>query len=252
MRAIAFAVAAIFVSAPAGAQNWEEYRYPDYAFSVVFPANPQVETTTYQITDNRSVPARIYSVRHNDTVLKMTIAEIGNAGLDEDAAIDHAIKMLSQGGEVKDNIPQRVDRVYGRQVSLAWADGSHSEAAVFDYKGRLYQIEAKALPGRTDNSADILRFEQSLVFTDDGSNRSEDTIRAGKPVQTQSAHLRVLTTRAALASLRDSGGWRVSAIGGVAGHGVSANEPSDPPGRPRQRRVSCWLFMPLRLNLPTA
>jgi hypothetical protein len=133
---------------------------------------------TYRLVGNRSVPARVYSVRHNDAMLKVTIAEIRDTGLDEGTVIDYAIKMLSQGGEVKDNIPQRVDSVYGRHVSLAWADGSHSKAAVFDYNGRLYQIEAKALPGRTDNSADILRFEQSLVFTDGGSNRSEDMIRA--------------------------------------------------------------------------
>jgi hypothetical protein len=43
---------------------------------------------------------------------------------------------------------------------------------------RLYQIEAKALPGRNDTAADTLRFQQSLVFTDGGSNRSADTIRA--------------------------------------------------------------------------
>ena len=178
MRMIPLAAAAFVASTSAVAQNWEEYSYPEYAFSVVFPANPQVETMTYQVAENRSVPARVYSVRHNDTVLKVTVAEIGNTGLDEGTVIDYAIKMLSRGGEVKDNIPQRVDSVYGRRVSLAWADGSHSKAAVFDYNGRLYQIEAKALPGRTDNSADILRFEQSLVFTDGGSNRSEDTIRA--------------------------------------------------------------------------
>ena len=178
MHMIALAAAALVLSTPAVAQSWEEYTYPEYAFSVVFPANPQVETMTYRFVGNRSVPARVYSVRHNDAMLKVTIAEIRDTGLDEGTVIDYAIKMLSQGGEVKDNIPQRVDSVYGRQVSLAWADGSHSEAAVFDYNGRLYQIEAKALPGRTDNSADILRFEQSLVFTDGGSNRSEDMIRA--------------------------------------------------------------------------
>jgi hypothetical protein len=178
MRMIALAAAALVLSTPAVAQSWEEYTYPEYAFSVVFPANPQVETMTYRLVGNRSVPARVYSVRHNDAMLKVTIAEIRDTGLDEGTVIDYAIKMLSQGGEVKDNIPQRVDSVYGRQVSLAWADGSHSKAAVFDYNGRLYQIEAKALPGRTDNSADILRFEQSLVFTDGGSNRSEDMIRA--------------------------------------------------------------------------
>jgi len=52
MRMIALAVAAFVASPPAVAQSWEEYSYPDYAFSVVFPANPQVETMTYQVADN--------------------------------------------------------------------------------------------------------------------------------------------------------------------------------------------------------
>jgi hypothetical protein len=35
---------AFFPSNPAPAQGWEEYAYPDYAFSVALPANPQVES----------------------------------------------------------------------------------------------------------------------------------------------------------------------------------------------------------------
>src|SRR5258708_7469110 len=100
MRMIALAAAALVLSTPAVAQSWEEYTYPEYAFSVVFPANPQVETMTYRFVGNRSVPARVYSVRHNDAMLKVTIAEIRDTGLDEGTVIDYAIKMLSQGGEV--------------------------------------------------------------------------------------------------------------------------------------------------------
>ena len=62
MRIVAFAVAVFVVSGPAAAQSWQEYSYPDYAFSVAFPANPQVDTTTYEVVDHRSVPARIYQV----------------------------------------------------------------------------------------------------------------------------------------------------------------------------------------------
>ena len=129
MRMIAFVLTATAVSTPAAAQNWQEYSYPEYAFTVAFPANPQVETMTYQAANGRSVPQRIY-------------------------------------------------RVYGRSLGVRGGDGSRSTIAVFDYKGRLYQIEAKALPGGTDSAADTLRFQQSLVFTDGGSNRSEDAIRA--------------------------------------------------------------------------
>jgi hypothetical protein len=45
MRSIPIALAAFVISGPAAAQSWQEYSYPDYAFSVTFPANPQVETT---------------------------------------------------------------------------------------------------------------------------------------------------------------------------------------------------------------
>jgi hypothetical protein len=48
---------------------------------------------------------------------------------------------------------------------------------VFDYNGRLYLVEGKALPGGAA-TVDVLRFQQSLVFTDGGSNRSADAIRA--------------------------------------------------------------------------
>jgi hypothetical protein len=43
---------------PAVAQNWQEYSYPDYSFRVVFPADPQIEITTYRVADDRSVEAQ--------------------------------------------------------------------------------------------------------------------------------------------------------------------------------------------------
>jgi hypothetical protein len=178
MRLIPLILAAFVASGPAAAQSWEEYSYPDYAFSVAFPANPQVQNTTYKIADNRSVPARVYTVRQNNSVFTVTVADLANTGLDERTAIDHAMRTLSAGGKVIFDIPHRIYRVYGRQVAMQGADGSRSTVSVFDYNGRLYQLEAKALPGASDGPADTLRFEQSLVFTDGGSNRSEDTIRA--------------------------------------------------------------------------
>jgi hypothetical protein len=180
MRSITFVLAAIVASGPAAAQSWQEYTYPDYAFAVAFPADPQIETTTYQVADGRSVQARVYSVRQNNIIFEMTVADLAGTNLQESAVIDHAIKTLSAGGEVKVNIPHRIYRVYGRQLSIVGADGSHSTAAVFDYKGRLYQIEGKALPGGSGGNIqfETTRFQQSLTFTDGGSNRSEDAIRA--------------------------------------------------------------------------
>jgi hypothetical protein len=184
MRSIAFVLATLVASAPAAAQGWEEYSYPDYAFSVAFPANPQVDTTTYQVGDSHSVPARIYSVRQANVVFRMMLAELEGTNLEERAVVDHAIKTLSQAATVRLNIPARIYQVYGRQLTIEGADGGRSMVQLFDYNARLYQIEAKVLPGQnfSDLQSDLLRFHQSLTFIDGGSNRSEDEVRAIREV----------------------------------------------------------------------
>jgi hypothetical protein len=176
MRSIPLILAAFAFSAPAVAQSWEEYSYPEYAISVAFPASPQIETTTYQIADDRSVPARVYSVRQDKDEFKMTVAELANTGLGEEAVIDHAIKALSQDATVKVNVPARIYRVYGRQLTIDGADGSRSMVAIFALMGRLFQIQAKVPPG--GNEFELTRFQQSLVFDRDVSNRSAEEVRA--------------------------------------------------------------------------
>jgi hypothetical protein len=143
MRSIPFVLLALaaVTSGPAAAQNWQEYSYPDYSITIVFPADPKVETTTYPIANGRSVEAHVYSVRQNDDVFKVTVAELTNIGLEESAVIDHAIKTLSEGGDVKFDIAHRIDRVYGRQLSILWTDGSRSTAAVV-------RLQGAALPDR--------------------------------------------------------------------------------------------------------
>jgi len=169
MRLIAFMLALCAVSAPASAQSWKEYSYPDYAFRVSFPAQPTVETTTYPAADGHAVPAQIYSVAQDNGVFKMTVADLTNAALEETAVIDHAVAALSKDGEIKVNIPARVSRVFGRQLSILGTDGSRSSIAMFYHEGRLYQIEGKSLPN-SNATADAIRFQQSLIFTDNASN----------------------------------------------------------------------------------
>jgi hypothetical protein len=153
----------------AAAEDWREYSDPDYAFRVSFPGEPKIETTTYQAADGRAVPARVYSVAQDNGVFKVTVADLTETGLEESAVIDHAIKALTQGGEIKVNIPHRVSRVLGRQLSILGQDGSRSTVALFDYKGRLYQVEGISLPSG-NATADAIRFQQSLIFTDNGTN----------------------------------------------------------------------------------
>jgi hypothetical protein len=174
MRLIAITLAlltagTLAASHPASAQSWKEYSYPEQVFRVSFPVDPKIETTTYQAPGGISVPAQVYSATQGNAEFKMTVADLSGAGLEESAVIEHAIKALSQGGEIKVNITARVSRVFGRQLSILGQDGSRSSVALFYYEGRLYQIEGKSLPPGNATS-DAIRFQQSLIFTDNGTN----------------------------------------------------------------------------------
>ena len=180
MRLIAITIAAFVVSGPAVAEGWTEYSYPDYAFKVAFPEDPRIETSTYQVADAHAMEAHVYSVSRDNAEFKVTIAELGDSGLEETAIIDYAIKTLSADGELQVNIPHRINRVFGRQLSILQRDGSRAMVALFDYNGRLYQIIGKSLATGNDATADTIRFVQSLIFTGGVSNRSPEEIRAAQ------------------------------------------------------------------------
>jgi len=171
VRPIPFIAALFFAASPAAAQSWREFAYPTDFFSVAFPADPKVETTTYQAADGRPVEARVYSVSQDGSVFRMTVADLPDPAMQESAVLDHAVRTLSQGSEIKVDIPHRISRVYGRQLSIAAPDGSYSSVAVFYHKQRLYQIEGTVLPTAANATSDAIRFQQSLAFTDDSTNR---------------------------------------------------------------------------------
>jgi hypothetical protein len=180
MRLTAYVLAAFVATSPLAAQSWKQYAFSAYSFSVAFPADPTIETTTYQAPDGRSVGAHVYSVTQASSVLRMTVLELSGAPVEDTSAIEHAVAALAQGCEIKLDIPHHIGAVYGRQLSIDRADGSHSFAAVFYRKWRLYQIEGIAQPGGQGALADAIRFQQSLEFQQ-SLDFAEKAYRPGRP-----------------------------------------------------------------------
>ncbi len=165
MRLIAFIVA-IFAaaSAPAGAQGWKEYEYPNETFTVAFPSDPKIETTSYQAPGGRLVEARVYSVLQEGGAFKVTVADMSDIEESAGNVMAYAVFMLSRRGALKFNIAHSTRRVIGRQASIDGADGSQTYASVFVHNRRLYQIEGTVPAGGA--AADAFRFQQSFDFTD--------------------------------------------------------------------------------------
>jgi hypothetical protein len=158
-------MAAVWAGA-AQADEWKEYAYPELGFAVSFPADPVIETLPYKAPDGSGASEALYSVQQGADLYKVAVVDFSNATVDGTMAVDQAVDLLRENGDIRLNIPARVNRNFGRQLSIIGKDGSHSTVAIFFADHRLYQIQGTVLANSDDpNSGDAIRFQQSLRFT---------------------------------------------------------------------------------------
>jgi hypothetical protein len=164
------------------AQSWQAYSYADAGFAVQLPAAPTVTKGSFKTNTGVTVPAATYSLRQPDALYTLTVADFSQAGVDQQALVDEAVKSFESAGEIKVNVAERIDRHFGRQLSVAGKDGSRSAVAIFFVNRKLYELEGRALPPRPEaGSANTIRFEQSLEFIGLGDQdaRPENRGRGG-------------------------------------------------------------------------
>ena len=165
---VAGSLFAIWTFAAAANETWKEYDYSDLGFAVSFPADPLVEMLPYKTANGATANEIRYSVRQGASLYSASVVDLSNTGIDETAALDGAVTDLRAGGDIKLDIPARVSRHRGRQLSIVGNDGSHSSVAIFFADSKLYEIKGTVLPESDDpGSGDAIRFQQSLRFTGD-------------------------------------------------------------------------------------
>ena len=165
LRIIVTALVLLF-AVPLFAEEWKEYENRDYGFTVHFPGDPSVETSTYKAADGRSFPAHVFSVKQDIGVFRVTVVDMPGKQTGSDAAVmKDATEAAVGSGTIKFDIPHRVRQVYGRQLGIAGANGGYSYVALFYRNNRLYEVEGTALAGGGRAEAEAMRFQQSLDLT---------------------------------------------------------------------------------------
>jgi hypothetical protein len=147
---------------PGRAQDWKEYAYPDAGFSAQFPAPPNVTQLQYEAA-GVAAPAKVYAAHQGSADYSVIVVDLTASALDSKAAIDGAVKDFAASGAIKVDVTERIDRVFGRELTVEGKDGGRTATAIFYVDRKLY-----VLAGRTDlaGAPRAVRFQQSLQFVD--------------------------------------------------------------------------------------
>jgi hypothetical protein len=192
------------------AQEWSEFVSRNDFFTLNFPGEPTVTSTTYATEYGAMLPAHLYSKAggassYSITVVDYTNAEaihteraktcppdahtgctgaastgVGSWKVDVRGAPEYAAwQFMQRDSKVTFFGWNFVDLVEGRQLQLTNADGSRTFVGIYMHESRLYILEAKVPRGLPEPGL----FQQSLGFIDkDGKGiRYESVYSNGFP-----------------------------------------------------------------------
>jgi hypothetical protein len=160
-----FLAACCLIPVAAVAQEWTVYRYPDAGFAVQLPAAPAVEKSTFRTSAGASLPMTRYTARQNGIVFTLDVVDFSSANADGTSTIADTEKSFGASGKVTVAIDARINRAFGRELSVSRADGSRSAIAIFFINRHLFVLDGKSLPPNAiARSGDAIRFQQSLQF----------------------------------------------------------------------------------------
>jgi hypothetical protein len=164
----AFLLAACLAPVAAFAEDWTAYTYPDPGFAIQFPAPPVVEKGTSKTATGASLPMTRYTLREDRIVYTLDVVDYSTTSADGISTITETEKSLGAAGKVTVAIDARVNRAFGRELSLTGKDGSRSAIAIFFVNRYLYSLVGKSLPPNAiEKSGDAIRFQESLQFIGD-------------------------------------------------------------------------------------
>ena len=172
MRLIsAFFVVGLIIS-PAPAQAaWEQYINRDFGFGVDFPAEPTVETGTYQGAVAGMREATIIMAEDGGVVYKVTVVDFSDRLIDAGSILEEAVYLMTISGELVIDITARAGpwegAVYGRRLTVDTEDGTRATASFFLTKGYLFIFESVIPVGGDVDSPAPGRYVQSVIFNID-------------------------------------------------------------------------------------
>lgn len=151
--------------AQAQPQGWQEYSYPDQGVAFQLPTVPRLEDGAAATPTGLTAPAKTWRAQGDGIVYTLQIFDLSKAPVNAEAIVADTEKALVGAGQVAVAVDSRINRQFGRELTINAADGSRLTVALFYFNQHLYELVAKALPpDPASRSAQAIHFQQSLQF----------------------------------------------------------------------------------------
>lgn len=164
MRLFGVAALMLLFTGVSAAQDWFEYINRDDLFVINFPAQPNIQETTYESEFGLDLPARVYTVQSGPSRYKITVvnymdAEVGDL---RGSVAWAAWEIRKRGGDIQHDGFNANDRIEGHQLHVLYPDNTRLLVAIHQYARRLYIVEATTPADGTPGA----EFQQTLVIID--------------------------------------------------------------------------------------
>ncbi|MEE8439546.1 MAG: hypothetical protein V3S07_08145 [Micropepsaceae bacterium] len=170
--AVVAGIALAFSFAPAHAA-WEYYISHPLSFSVVMPSEVTASRGTYEAIVAGTQDTIVFSSSENGIDYRVTLVDMREIQNNAATLLGEAAYNFQDGNNLMMDIDARVDRHYGRKLTVELPDDAgRATAEYFVINGRLIELRATIAPGGDYGSPNIARFIDSLAFFPDMANQN--------------------------------------------------------------------------------
>ncbi len=160
----------LILSEASFSQEWIEYKNSEEGFSINFPGEPTVQTTTYLSEGGEVLPARVYTTLEGPARYSVTVVDyhtVESVTQVRGSIAWAAWNFRKRGGEVTYDSFTQSDGFEGHLMQITNPDGALTYVAIHLGSKRLFIAEA-TVPAGYPPPAD---FQQSIYFVDESGTR---------------------------------------------------------------------------------
>jgi len=169
MRLLALAILAgitlTAMTVPVSAQ-WRPYISHPLGFAFAAPGEMKIERGTYTSAKVGTRNTLVYSFLDDNIEYKVTVVDMRDVANDAANLVGEAQYNFQNGKRMLMDAFGRVDRQYGRKITIDLPDnGGRSMAAFYFINGRIVSLQATVLPANGDyETPETGRFIDSITF----------------------------------------------------------------------------------------